>query len=260
MWSKIPCPLAFQRFFPMESDYRKRSQDQRKASHDIASTPSSVPYKSLPVILQMDIEKLKQPDTDVGLAEWRKVHPVLYGVGMGVSKHWQDRLTGVDIDNVIEETIEVAMNRIDEISSIGKLKEFISSTVANKLMARVRSKSGPRSVEGKSDSLEQKIESSGDFEELGVTDTPDRHLQQLDLYQLAHEVFASLPVKDYEFVWDVAVEELTQKEIAEKRGWNVKSMTTLYRQSIERCRRNILAHPKGAILLKELNWEHHLDE
>ena len=109
-------------------------------------------------------------------------------------------------------------------------------------------------------SLEKKLEAGDNHAEFGAVVTPEEQLKQLEVAVLAHEIFHSLPPRDFEFLWDRVVEELTQKEIAAKHGWNVKAMTVLYRQTTERCRKKILSHPKGPVLLKELNWEHHLDE
>lgn len=204
----------------------------------------------------MNFDKLKRHDP----AEWRAAHKLLFGVAMGVARHWKTTLLGHEIEDVVEDAIAVAMDEIASIPSEMKLKAFVASTVANMLMARVKSKAGPQSIDGKSDSLEQKLEAGDNHAEFGAVITPEDQIKRLETIVLAYEIFRSLPPRDFEFLWDRAVEGMTQQEIAIKHGWNVKAMTVLYRQTTERCRKKILSHPKGPLLLKELNWEHHLDE
>ena len=96
----------------------------------------------------MDFDKLKREDH----AEWRAAqNGPLFGVGMGVARHWTATLHKHEIEDSINDAILVAMDKIASIPSETKLRAFVAGTVANKLKEKVESKAGPRSVERKSD-------------------------------------------------------------------------------------------------------------
>ena len=209
----------------------------------------------------MDFEKLRKFD----LGEWRSIHDRLYGAGESAIR--KDKrlysgnellLTGSETDDVIEEAIELAMDRINRIKSGPSLIAYVARAAFNKARTRLRAKLTPSSDDRVTESLDAKLEKSAGFTPRSPNATPDAALHLAELDATFHKLWASLPAKDLELVWEREVMELPHKEIAFPRGWNEKQVARRGNQARERLKRLIKADPEVCRIIRQLGFEHYL--
>jgi DNA-directed RNA polymerase specialized sigma24 family protein len=198
----------------------------------------------------MDFAKLANHDP----TEWRQIYPRVYGIAHSVGLKTCSLLTGGDLIDIAEETYILAMQQVGEIDS-DKFWGWISGAAYNKAMARMRSKGGVRSVEGQSDSLDERLERVGGEADPALAVMPVTTMEQEERRLLFRELFSLVDVEDQQLIHDYWVLNLKGRELAQKYGWGEngeKSASARCEQARRRALKIFASDPRAAKLVSDL--------
>ena len=122
-----------------------------------------------------------------------------------------------DADDLMQETLVKAWQRLDMYTQRGKFKAWISAVARNACLDQLR-----RRKRQPTSSLDQLIEAQGDYfaPESGER-SPDEHMLNLELGEELREAFDSLPQEQRLAIYHREIAGLEYREIADATGWSM---------------------------------------
>jgi hypothetical protein len=200
----------------------------------------------------MNFAKLLKHDAE----EWKKVQARVYGIAHSVASNACKTLTSNDLNDIAESTYIAAMEKIHEIYP-GKFWAWISGTAWKMAKARVKKLEGKKNIEGKSDSIEEKVEKFGEAGEPVIKGSQMTEMERAERIRLCAELFALAKPQDYELLFDEMVNGLKGWELAEKYGWpdGASNASNRCTQARKRVLKDFASDPRAAKILAELEIE-----
>ncbi len=201
----------------------------------------------------MDFTKLQNFDRK----EWRLLQRHLYAIVFSAGRRTWGALTDEDLGDIAAEVYELAFERIADIEE-DKFIAWITASARNMAWTRGKKKSALKSVEGKSDSIDELAEGGSPAMKPATKENPMSDLDAAERVRLFDELFSLLDPLDRELLWDRVVECMTGRELAEKYGWGEKgekSASARIEQARKRAEKVFASHQKVAKLFAALQFE-----
>jgi hypothetical protein len=138
----------------------------------------------------------------------------VYGIAHSVASKACKELTGNDLNDIAGSAYIAAMEKIHQIYP-DKFWAWISGTAWKMAKARGKKLGGKKNVEGKSDSIQEKVEKFGEVGEPVIRGPQMTEMERAERIRLCAELFALATPQDYELLFDEKVNDLKGWELAE---------------------------------------------
>ena len=203
----------------------------------------------------MDLTRLKTGDR----REWDDAYPQLFSIAHSRASA-VGGLTGSEIEDIASDAIILALKRIGDIKSETHLYGFVAVAARNIAWTLIRNRGSKYSREANTESLEARLENVADSLDLGDFSDPQLEIMESELAAIYPKLCLLLPTEDIEILRERVVLRMKEREIGEKRGWSTSSTHTRIAQACDRLKRLILSKPETVQLIKDLGWNHYLNE
>ena len=180
-----------------------------------------------------DLQALQRGDA----AAWDAAFPWLWPAAFGAAHVTLHPYLPADVEDVAIEALEELVEKVRDLKSVEELKPLAASIAHHRAVSRLRQHYAAKRGSGQTESLDAKLQDTGELPGIASVGSPLAALEQKELAAVLGQLLAELKPPQGELLADFFLHGLSYEEMAKKYGLAVGSVGVYLKRGLEAIRR-----------------------